>query len=66
MSGVLKVAFLEVGHGDSIVIIYPDGTTATVIDTPNSKLTFDFLEQNGITYIDWAIVSHGVAITIKE
>lgn len=59
MSDSLKVAFLEVGHGDSIVIIYPNGTTATVIDTPNSKLTFDFLEQHGITHIDWAIVSHG-------
>ena len=59
MSDSLKVAFLEVGHGDSIVIIYPNGTTATIIDTPNSKLTFDFLEQHGITNVDWAIVSHG-------
>ena len=59
MSGILQVAFLEVGHGDSIVIIYPDGSTATIIDTPNSKLTFDFLEKYGIARVDWAIVSHG-------
>ena len=59
MSDSLKVAFLEVGHGDSIVIIYPNGTTAAIIDTPNSKLTYDFLDQHGITHVDWAIVSHG-------
>ena len=59
MSGISQVAFLEVGHGDSIVIIYPDGLTATIIDTPNSKLTFDFLEKHGIVHVDWAIVSHG-------
>lgn len=56
---MVTVAFLEVGHGDSIVIIYPDGRTATVVDTPNSKVTFDFIDRMKIQQIDWVIVSHG-------
>lgn len=55
----MSVSFLEVGHGDSIVIIYPDGITASVVDTPNSKITFDYLIENRVRHIDWIIISHG-------
>lgn len=52
------VAFLEVGHGDSIIITYPDEVTASIIDTPNAKITFDFIMDQGIKYVDWIIISH--------
>jgi competence protein ComEC len=59
MAGKMSVSFLDVGHGDSIVIIYPDQITATIIDTPNSKITYDYILDNGIHYIDWVFISHG-------
>lgn len=59
MSNVVEVAFLEVGHGDSIVIIYPDQTTAMVIDTPDARVTYDYLVGKGIQVVDWMIISHG-------
>jgi competence protein ComEC len=55
----VKISFLEVGHGDSIVITYPDGITASIIDTPDPRVTYDYLIDNNIQQIDWIIVSHG-------
>lgn len=57
----LKIGFLDVGHGDCIVIILPDNNQnkrAIVIDTPDYKKTIDFLEQNNVTTIDLVLVSH--------
>jgi competence protein ComEC len=59
MSNAVEIAFLEVGHGDSIVIIYPDQTTAMVIDTPDARITYDYLVSKGIKTVDWMIISHG-------
>jgi len=59
MSGKMKVCFLEVGHGDSTVITYPDGVSASIIDTPDPRITFDYIIENKIQFIDWVIISHG-------
>jgi len=54
----VKVAFLNVGHGDSSVIIFPDGKTGAVIDTPKAKVTIEYLNENKIKFLQWIIISH--------
>lgn len=54
----IKVAFLNVGHGDSTVIIYPDKKSAAVIDTPKALITYDYLLKNNIDYLRWVMISH--------
>lgn len=54
----IKVAFLNVGHGDSTVIIYPDQKSAAVIDTPKALVTYDYLLKNNIDYLRWVMISH--------
>jgi len=54
----VKVAFLNVGHGDSSVIIFPDGKTGAVIDTPKSEVTFRYLNEKGVNSLKWVIISH--------
>ncbi len=54
----IKIAFLNVGHGDSSVIIYPDKKSAAVIDTPEAHITYDYLLKNNIDYLRWVMISH--------
>jgi len=56
-----RVTFLEVGHGDSIIIEYPDGTTATVVDTADARVTYDYIVSQKIQRIEWVVLSHGDA-----
>lgn len=72
----LKIAFLDVGHGDSIVIILPDNNVnkrAVVIDTPNHRKTIEFLEMNNVKTLELVLISHfdtdhskGVSALIKH
>ena len=72
----IKIAFLDVGHGDSIVIILPDKSQekrAIVIDTPDYKKTIDFLEKNNVKIIEMVLISHfdsdhskGISALIKH
>lgn len=54
----VKIGFLSVGHGDSSVIIFPDGKSAAVIDTPKAQITFDYLVEHKIDSLKWVIISH--------
>lgn len=72
----LKVAFLDVGHGDSIVIILPDSSEskrAIVVDTADHKKTIQFLEKNNVKTLELVIISHfdsdhsrGISALIKH
>ena len=72
----LEVAFLDVGHGDSTVIILPDrgiNKRAVVIDTPDHRKTIRFLEQNDVKILELVIISHfdsdhskGISALIKH
>ena len=60
MPGNLQVIFLDVGQGDSMVIITPNHKTF-VIDggiKGNGKKLHDFLKYKGIRKVDGAILSH--------
>jgi len=56
----LNVAFLDVGQGDSTVIIPPDGRSAILVDCPEGRapVVFDFLEAHGIQVIEYAFITH--------
>lgn len=57
----LKIAFLDVGHGDSIVILLPknsDAQKAIVIDTPDFKITKKFLDENNVESLELVVISH--------
>jgi len=54
----IKIAFLNVGHGDSSVIIFSDEKSAGVIDTPNAQITYDYLKKNNIICLKWVMISH--------
>lgn len=54
-----KIAYLDVGHGDSAVIF--NGNKTMVIDTGRLDRTIHlvgYLKQNGIHHIDYLIVTH--------
>jgi len=56
----LNVAFLDVGQGDSTVIILPDGRSAILVDCPENQVSvvFDFLEVHRIQVIEYAFITH--------
>ncbi|MBC8232596.1 MBL fold metallo-hydrolase [bacterium] len=56
----LNVAFLDVGQGDSTVIILPDGRSAILVDCPEGQapVVFDFLESHRIQVIEYAFITH--------
>ena len=57
---VLNVAFLDVGQGDSTVIILPDNRSAILVDCPENRapVVFDFLEAHRIQVIERAYITH--------
>lgn len=44
----ITIAFLDVGQGDSTVIILPDSTSAIVVDCPSESVTINYLEKKKI------------------
>lgn len=56
----LKVHFIDVGQGDSILIQCPDGTTLLIDAGKIWCYTFlsDYLRRSGVDRIDFLIVSH--------
>lgn len=58
--GKLKVAYLDVGQGDSTLIISPSGQTI-LIDAGNNQhgdVVVDDIKQMGVKQIDWLIGTH--------
>ncbi len=62
---VLEIHHINVGQGDSTLIVGPNGTTI-LVDAGNSgyfsldggKIVFEYLESLGISILDYAIVTH--------
>ena len=54
----IKIAFLDVGQGDSTVVVLPDNTTAVVVDSPAKSPTIDYLESSGIVTLSHVFLTH--------
>jgi len=62
---VLEIHHVNVGQGDSTLIVGPNGTTI-LIDAGNSgyfsldggKIVFEYLESIGINHLDYIVVTH--------
>jgi len=52
------VAFLNVGQGDSTIVILPDRSSALVVDCFNDSVVSDYLEKNGIRVLRYVILTH--------
>ncbi|HAG10274.1 MAG TPA: MBL fold metallo-hydrolase [Desulfotomaculum sp.] len=59
-NGNLEVHFLDVGQGDSILALFPDGENMLVDAGPpeNGQYIVSYLEKQGITKIDYLIATH--------
>jgi competence protein ComEC len=55
----ITVSFLDVGQGDSAVIILPDRSSAIVVDCScDSGATIDYLEVRNVNILSWIFVTH--------
>ncbi len=54
----IKVAFLDVGQGDTIVVSSFDTHEAIVVDCINADAVLDYLEQEQIKYLRGVIITH--------
>ena len=57
----LKIYFLDVGQGDSSVIISSSGQVVLIDSGPNESLILNYLENLNISHIDLLIASHAHA-----
>jgi len=57
----LKIYFLDVGQGDSSVIISSSGQVAMIDSGPNESLILRYLQNLGISQIDLLIATHAHA-----
>ncbi len=53
----ITVAFLDVGQGDSIVIILLNQSSAIVVDCPKDT-TIDYLNQKEINVLNYVFLTH--------
>lgn len=54
----ITVAFLDVGQGDSTVIILPDHSSAIIVDCFRDSVTIDYLEEKRISRLSYVFVTH--------
>jgi beta-lactamase superfamily II metal-dependent hydrolase len=54
----VKVAFLDVGQGDSIVVTVPDTGEAVIIDCPEADTVIEYLRGEPIRFIRGLIITH--------
>lgn len=55
---MIKVSFLDVGQGDSIVITTPNPEVAYLIDIKHERTVNDYLEDNGINCLAAIFITH--------
>lgn len=59
-TGTLKVHFLDVGQGDSILVQFPDGRNM-LVDTggnDSARIVVDYLKKNGVKKLDFLVGTH--------
>ncbi len=54
----IKIAFLDVGQADTIVISCPDTQEAIVVDCVNAKAVLNYLSREQIKYLRGIIITH--------
>lgn len=54
----VKLAFLDVGQGDSIVVTVPDTGEAVIIDCPEADTVIEYLRGENIRFIRALIITH--------
>jgi len=54
----LKIAILDVGHGDCAVVYNSDRSSVMVIDCANGPVLLDYLNSEGLNHVDIALVTH--------
>ncbi|WP_129626113.1 ComEC/Rec2 family competence protein [Candidatus Oscillochloris fontis] len=54
----VKIAFLDVGQGDSIVVTVPDTGEAVIIDCPEADTVIEYLRGENIRFIRALIITH--------
>lgn len=54
----IRVAILDVGQGDTIVVSSPDTHEAIVVDCINADAVIDYLEQEQIMHLRGVIITH--------
>lgn len=54
----IKIAFLDVGQGDTTIISCPETQEAIVVDCINAKAVKDYLVEEHITHLSSIIVTH--------
>lgn len=54
----VKVAFLDVGQGDSIIVTVPDTGEAVVIDCPEADTVIEYLRAEKVRFIRALIITH--------
>jgi competence protein ComEC len=55
---VIRIAFLDVGQGDTIVITCPETREAIVVDCIDDEAVFDYLEREQIRHLRGVIITH--------
>jgi len=55
---LVSVTFLDVGQGDSVVVILPDRRSAILVDSPPGPTTVEFLLDHEIEYLPLVVLSH--------
>jgi beta-lactamase superfamily II metal-dependent hydrolase len=58
LSDKLRVAFLDVGQGDTIVVSNSTTHEAIVIDCINANAVLDYLTQEKIKYLRGILITH--------
>jgi len=54
----IRIAFLDVGQADTIVVTSPETREAIVLDCVNPKAVLDYLKQEEILYLRGIVVTH--------
>ncbi len=54
----VKVAFLDVGQGDSIVVTVPHTKEAVIIDCPEADTVIEYLRNEPVSFIRALIITH--------
>ncbi len=55
---VVRIAFLDVGQGDTIVISIPETKEAVIVDCIDANAVLNYLEREEIRYIRGLLVTH--------